>query len=307
MQYAPIALFTYNRADHTQMAVDSLLSNAEAKESDLFIFSDGAKNENTTKGVSKNREYIHTVSGFKSVTIVEREENWGLSRSLITGITELTKEYGRVIVVEDDIIVSPYFLRYMNEALEKYENNDQISAVSAFLTPTEVKPHEPFFLRYFDCWGWGTWERAWELFNPNPKDLLRKMRWKKKEFDMGHVGGFYGTLYCQKIGLVDSWAIRFYASSFLANKLVLFPTETLTIQSGIDGTGIHCGKSDRLYENMVLSDKPQVLSTTPIVESTTMYNAYHKAFLRGKSGLSMKEKYVFIKSFIRRAIGLDYM
>ena len=107
MTYAPIALFTYNRADKTQRVVESLLQNAEAKFSDLFIFSDGPKTPEKKAGVEENRKYIHTISGFKSISIIEREKNWGLANSLIAGITEVINKYGRVIVVEDDLILSP--------------------------------------------------------------------------------------------------------------------------------------------------------------------------------------------------------
>lgn len=146
IKFAPIALFTYNRADHTQSAVESLLRNVEASQSDLFVFSDGPKNETKIEGVKQNREYIHTITGFKSVTIVERESNWGLSKSLIAGITELTDKYGRVIVVEDDLILSPYFLKYMNDALEKYKDDDRVASISAFLNPPTHK-----LLRHSSC------------------------------------------------------------------------------------------------------------------------------------------------------------
>ena len=185
MKFAPIALFTYNRADHTQSAVESLLRNTEASQSDLFVFSDGPKNETKIEGVKQNREYIHTITGFKSVTIVERESNWGLSKSLIAGITELTDKYGRVIVVEDDLIVSPYFLKYMNDALEKYKDDDRVASISAFLNPTDTQTSETFFLRYFACWGWATWKRAWQLFNPDSRELLKRIRWKTNEFNIG--------------------------------------------------------------------------------------------------------------------------
>lgn len=154
MTYAPIALFTYNRADHTRKAVESLLQNAEAKDSDLFIFSDGPKNEKTVRGVADNREYIHTVTGFKTVTIVEREKNWGLANSLIAGITDVINKYGRVIVVEDDLILSPYFLKFMNDGLEKYKDDDRVGTITGFVPPIEEKLPETFFLTYFQCWGW---------------------------------------------------------------------------------------------------------------------------------------------------------
>ena len=112
--YAPIALFTYNRADKTKRAVESLLQNIEAKYSDLFVFSDGPKTPEKKAGVEDNRKYIHSISGFNSVHIIEREKNWGLANSLIAGITEVINKYGKVIVVEDDLILSPYFLQFMN-------------------------------------------------------------------------------------------------------------------------------------------------------------------------------------------------
>ena len=110
MKYAPIALFTYSRADHTRDAVESLLSNKEAAESDLYIFSDGPKTEAKREAVEENRKYIHSITGFKSIHIVEREKNWGLANSLIAGNTDVINQYGRVIVVEDDLVLSPYFL-----------------------------------------------------------------------------------------------------------------------------------------------------------------------------------------------------
>ena len=221
--YAPIALFTYNRADHTQRAVESLLQNAEAKDSDLFIFSDGAKNEKAIKGVEDNRKYIHTVTGFKSVTIVEREKNWGLANSLIAGITDVISKYGRVIVVEDDLILSPYFLKFMNEGLEKYKDDDRVSSISGFIPNVEEKLPETFFLRFFHCWGWATWDRAWSLLNNDVRYLLRKLRFKSNDFSLDGSMGSYGILYCQKLGLVDSWYIRLYASFYLKGKLTLYP------------------------------------------------------------------------------------
>lgn len=310
MSYAPIALFTYNRADHTQKAVESLLKNAEAKDSDLFIFSDGPKNEKAVEGVKRNREYIHEVKklegdGFKSVTLIEREKNWGLANSLIAGITELTDKYGRVIVVEDDLILSPYFLKFLNDGLEKYKDVDRVSAVSAFLTPTNANPKGNFFLRYFDCWGWAVWKRSWELLNTDAKDLLRQMRFKKSDFDIGNAGGFYGMLLCQKLGLIDSWAVLFYASSFLNNKLVLFPYETLAIQSGMDGSGTHSKDGESMFSGMSLYMNPIEVVDIPIVESKIMFDAYHWAYRRANKSIEIVRQYGLLKSFVRRIIGLD--
>ena len=307
MTYAPIALFTYNRADHTQQAVESLLKNAEAKETDVFIFSDGPKNEKAAEGVKANREYIRTISGFKTVTIIEREKNWGLSKNLIEGITRICNEYGRVIVVEDDLILSPFFLRYMNDGLEKYEDDDRVASISAFLNPVEGKIPETFFLRYFACWGWATWKRAWDLLNTDSRDLLKKIRWKKNDFNIGGTGPFYGILYCDKVGLNDSWAVRFYASCFLAGKLHLFPHHTMAIQTGMDGSGTHSmagGKNP--YQYMALSDKPVLIDDIRVEENKDMYKAFSRFYCGEADRYTLKKLYCRFKSFIRRLIGLDY-
>jgi hypothetical protein len=311
MTYAPIALFTYCRADHTRMAIESLVQNREASESDLYIFSDGPKTEEKREAVEENRKYINEVktnfngNGFKSVTIIEREKNLGLANSLIAGITEVVNKYGRVIVVEDDLILSPYFLQFMNEALEKYKDEDKVSAVSAFLNPIDCKTPDTFFLRYFACWGWATWKRGWDLMNLDTKDLLKKIRWKKNDFDMGGWGGFYGMLYCQKVGLVDSWAVRFYASSFLANKLILYPGQTLTLQNGMDNSGTHCIIKDTKYSSMQLTSMPIKLTDIPVEENGNMYAAFAQFYRRGRKK-SFKRYYYQFKSFVRRLIGIDY-
>lgn len=306
MVYAPIVLFTYSRADHTRKAVESLLSNEEVKESDLFIFSDGPKTEEKRSAVDECRKYIHTISGFKSITIVERKKNWGLANSLIAGITEVINKYGRVIVVEDDLIVSPFFLRYMNEALEKYKDEERVASISAFLNPVDGDIPETFFLRYFACWGWATWKRAWDLMNLDARDLLRQLRWKKNDFNIGGAGSFYEMLYCQKVGLIDSWAVRFYASQFLANKFQLFPNKSLVVQIGTDGSGTHCTFEDTKYDNMYVSHAPIELCEIEIEENKEMYKRFSDFYGKGNNRCSFEWQYVKFKSFIRRVIGLDY-
>ena len=306
MQYSPIALFTYNRADHTRQAVESLLKNEEAKYSELFIFSDGAKTPEKQKGVDENRAYIHTVSGFKSVTIIEREKNWGLANSLIAGITEIVNKYGRVIVVEDDLILSPYFLKFMNEALEKYEDDDRVMSISAFLNPVKGDVPETFFLSYFACWGWATWKRGWDLLINDDRELLRRLRWKKNDFNIGGTGPFYGILYCDKVGLNDSWAVRFYASQFLAGKLQLFPGCTLAIQTGTDGSGTHSTSKDNQYDGMLVSQTPIELNDIPIEESKEMYDRYSRFYGEGTNKYTFQYQYGRFKSFVRRMLGIDY-
>ena len=305
MQYAPITLFTYSRADHTKSAVESLLKNKEAAESDLFIFSDGPKTEEKRKAVEENRKYIHTITGFKSVHIVEHEKNQGLANSLIAGITEIVNQYGRVIVVEDDLILSPYFLQFMNEALEKYKDEDRVASISAFLNPIDCEAPDTFFLRYFACWGWATWKRGWDILINDDRVLLKQLRWKKNDFNIGGTGPFYGILYCDKIGLNDSWAVRFYASQFLAGKLQLFPGRSMAIQTGTDGSGTHGTDADHKYDKMQLSMRPIPIGEIPVEESKEMYDAFSRFYGQGQKK-TLKTEWARFKSFIRRLIGIDY-
>ena len=305
MQYAPITLFTYSRADHTKSAVESLLKNKEAAESDLFIFSDGPKTEEKRKAVEENRKYIHTITGFKSVHIVEHEKNQGLANSLIAGITEIVNQYGRVIVVEDDLILSPYFLQFMNEALEKYKDEDRVASISAFLNPIDCEAPDTFFLRYFACWGWATWKRGWDILINDDRVLLKQLRWKKNDFNIGGTGPFYGILYCDKIGLNDSWAVRFYASQFLAGKLQLFPGRSMAIQTGTDGSGTHGTDADHKYDKMQLSMRPIPIGEIPVEESKEMYDAFSRFYGQGQKK-TFKTELARFKSFIRRLIGIDY-
>lgn len=306
MQYAPIALFTYARVDHTRKAVESLLSNKEAAESDLFIFSDGPKNADKITAVNENRAFIHTIHGFKSIHIVEREKNLGLANSLIAGITDVINQYGRVIVVEDDLILSPYFLKFMNEALEKYKDDDRVGTISAYVPPIKEKLPETFFLMYFQCWGWATWKRAWELLETNPKPLLRGLRFKKNKFDVGGGCGNYGNLYCQKVGLVDSWYVRYYASLFLKGKLSLYPGHSLADNNGLDGTGTHC-KNLRGVVTVSVCPYPIEQNDIDVQEDEYAYQVFSDYFNRKSVSRPFRSKYCQFKNFIRRLLYIDCM
>lgn len=317
MQYAPIALFTYSRTDHTRETVESLLLNKEAAKSDLYIFSDGPKNESKAQAVKENRDYIHSLKTandnvnenekhlFKSITIVEREKNWGLANSLIAGITDVINKYGRVIVVEDDLIVSPFFLQFMNEALEKYKDDDRVGTISAFVPPVKGKLPESFFLQYFQCWGWATWKRAWDLLEINSKPLLRGLRFKKRKFDVGGGVGNYGNLYCQKVGLVDSWYIRFYASLFLKGKLSLYPGHSLTANNGLDGSGTHCGKGMEDTFHTIPYNDVVLLNDIAVEENKDVYKMFSSYFLSKQGKHTMMGDYVCFKGFIRRLFCID--
>ncbi len=267
MKLAPIALFVYNRLWHTQKTIEALQKNTLALDSDLIIFSDGPKdNLDSKKSVLELREYLKIISGFKNVKIITREKNYGLGKSIIAGVSEIIKEYGRIIVLEDDIITSRYFLEYLNKGLNLYENDDDVISIHSYIYPIKEKLPETYFLKGADCWGWATWKRGWDLFESDGKKLLKELEDKKltKEFDFSGSYQFTQMLRDQIAGKNSSWAVRWYASAFLKNKLTLYPRESLIYNIGFDGSGTYCdnvdnfNKTDNVENVKILVDNIEI-------------------------------------------------
>lgn len=237
---APIVLFVYNRPLHTKHTVQALQKNILASQSEIFIYSDGAKNDNQRESVKAVREYIKEIEGFKKITVIERHTNFGLANSIIDGVTKIVNEFGKVIVLEDDLVTSPYFLAYMNDGLKLYENDKNIASIHGYIFPIDNLP-ETFFIRGTDCWGWATWKRAWNIFEPNGKVLLEKLKSRKlqKEADLDGCYHYTKMLEDQIIGKNNSWAIRWYMSAFLEDMLTLYPGKSYVENIGNDGSGTH--------------------------------------------------------------------
>lgn len=243
MIYSPIALFVYNRPKHTRETVEALLLNGQAKESDLYIFSDAPKNEAAREAVEEVRDYIKQISGFNKVNIVERDANWGLANSVIDGVSKLCEEFGRAIVLEDDLVVSPNFLEFMNSGLAKYEFDEKVMQIAGYMFPVELDINDDaLFLPFISSWGWATWNRAWQIFDPEAKGyaLLKDSSKMRKQFDLDGNYKYFNMLESQQNGKTNSWAIRWYLSVFLNNGLALYPKQTMVQNVGFDGTGENC-------------------------------------------------------------------
>lgn len=254
MSLAPILLFTYNRPDHTRQTLEALLNNHLSAESELFVFSDGYKNESDKKDVLKVREVIHSISGFKKTTVFENDCNKGLAGNIIEGVTKIINLYGKVIVVEDDLITSPYFLTFINEALEKYENEEKIGHIHGFCYSNLQLP-DVFLIKWVGSLGWGTWQRAWVHFNPDGKSLLEELENRKltKAFDFNGTYPYTRMLRRQIRGENNSWAIRWNASLFLRDMLSINAGKSLILNIGFDGTGENSGSQD-IYKTILHKD-----------------------------------------------------
>lgn len=287
---APIALFVYDRPEHTRKTVIALLDNELAGQSDLFIFSDGAKKSASESNVLEVRRYIKTITGFKSVTIIERPANLGLAKSVIDGVTAICDRYGKIIVLEDDLITSPYFLRFMNQALSKYALDEQVISIHGYCYPVANGLPSMFFLRGADCWGWATWKRGWDLFEQDARKLYAALQagGETKEFDFeGHYG--YTEMLRQQIdGKINSWAIRWYASAFLAHKLTLYPGVSLVQNIGNDNSGTHRGDTD-LFKGALATRLPS-MEDIPMAPSRIGYDAFSEYFITLKPSLIKRLK-----------------
>ena len=245
---APIVVFTYNRPEHTLRTINALLMNPLANKSDIIIYSDSARTANDNKAVDEVRNYISEITGFRSIKVIHRNKNFGLAESIIQGVTEALQQSEKIIVLEDDMVVSPYFLEYMNVALEQFVDDDRVISVHGYVYPVDFELPEAFFLPGADCWGWATWRRGWTLFNSDGQYLLDELVRLNliQKFDYNGAYPYSNMLKAQIKGANDSWAIRWHASAFIANKLTLYPGRSLLNNIGNDSSGTHCGDSDSM-------------------------------------------------------------
>ena len=253
MNLAPICLFTYNRLHETMQTVEALQANYLAKESELIIFSDGGKNEVAQKKVDAVRQYLKTITGFKTIEIIESTTNKGLKRSIIDGVTAIVNKFGRIIVLEDDIVVSNVFLNYMNSGLEFYENYDKVMQISGYMFPINSKNlPDTFFYTANTCWGWATWKRAWHYFIEDIDlilNIIEQQAISWKSFNAHQSNAFQIQLFENKHKSRDTWAVRWHASIIINNGTVLHPKVTLVKNVGFTGEGEHCKNGNSLGDN----------------------------------------------------------
>lgn len=281
MAYSPIVIFVYNRPDHTARTVEALKQNLLAGQSELFIFSDAPKTESDQSKVAEVRSYLKEITGFKSISIFESDSNRGLSKSIISGVNFVFEKYDRIIVLEDDMVTSPHFLEYMNNALTLYEDDPAVGCIHGwnYLLNSEDIEDSTFFLPGADCWGWATWKNSWKLFEPDGSKLLNQLQKNNLEysFNRRNTMPYVQMLKDQIAGINDSWAIRWHASLFLNNKFCLHPVNSLVRNIGMDGSGTHCDAVE-IPQNI---GERIFLRKLPVIESEWFYSAYNA--IQGKT------------------------
>lgn len=285
MPLAPILLFVYNRPEHVKRTLAALEQNILAKESELFIYSDAARSPQDEASVAEVRKIIRTaLPFFKQINIIERETNWGLARSIIDGVTTQINRYERVIVLEDDLIVAPYFLKFMNDALDTYQHEEKVGHIQACDFTQDASLPDTFLIKWTGSWGWATWKRAWKYFNPDGKALLEELQRRKLTytFDFNGKYGYTRMLRRQTEGKNNSWAIRWNASLFLNDILSLNVGKSLVQNEGFDGSGTNCGGGN-LYASRLWMNPIQVHRISPATENLQARNAYVRYYARTNS------------------------
>ncbi|EJR58341.1 sugar transferase [Bacillus toyonensis] len=245
---APVIIFVYNRPEHTIQTIEALSKNELARESNIFVFSDAAKNEESVEKVKVVRDYIDSVEEkkyFKSFTIMKSEENKGLAKSVIHGVSEIISKYGKVIVLEDDLITAPDFLMYMNNALDYYCNLDKVWSISGYNIPIAFPKDykSEIYYSYRGCsWGWATWKNRWDQVDWDVKDYteFKSSRRLKNRFNRGGRD-MANMLDSQMKGIIDSWAIRWCYTQSKKNLLTVYPVKSRIKNIGLDGSGTHSG------------------------------------------------------------------
>lgn len=261
MKYAPIIIFAFNRVDVIQVLVKTLQMNPESKDSDLYVFVDGARleKEGELEKVKLVQNYVKGISGFKSLTYRFSATNKNLAPSIIEGVTEVIEKYGRCIVLEDDLILSTNFLAWMNQCLNKYKENEDVFQISGF-TPSVLNKDEElgdvFFTPKAHSWGWATWKDRWNLVDWNMAywDEFSKSKQMQKKFSS--IGNeMPGLLFAHKAGKKSTWWARFCYSQFILGKYTAYPILSKVINEGFTGEATHCNVYNTFKVDFDKTDK----------------------------------------------------
>lgn len=247
---APVALFVYNRPEHTRRTLEALARNRLAGATTLYVFSDGPKPDATPADrdrIAAVRAVVCSRSWTRELSLIESPVNRGLADAIVAGVGYVLAQHGRVIVLEDDIVTSPGFLPFMNEALDLYADEPRVMHISGYMYPLALRQRSTVFLRVLSCWGWATWDRAWRHYRSDVQTHLDQLDTpaRIRKFNVEGHADFHRQLLDNRAGRIRSWAVRWYASWLARDGLSLFPTQSLTRNIGHDGSGVHCGPNQR--------------------------------------------------------------
>lgn len=321
MKLAPIILFVYNRPWHTLQTLKHLKNNHLVNDSKLYIYSDGVKNvndNNEVNNIHKVRDLISEINWCKEKIIIERKNNYGLAKSIINGIDEVLQEHERVIVLEDDIITSKYFLKFMNDALELYKNEEKVMHISGYMFPVKKNLPNTFFFNTATCWGWGTWRTKWRKLHLNSLEIIKYLTSNDlvKRFNLEGFYNYYDQLLANHEKRIETWAIFWYATIFMKRGYALHPYPSLTTNIGHDSSGMNSQNS--IYFNWDNLAEEIVVKKIPLEENKKAVRAVQKFYRNQRKRsllINLKEllyKYLsndaicYLKSFTSKKLKNEY-
>ena len=286
---SPVVVFAYNRLEHLRKTIESLKKCKLSKNTNLIIYIDNYNNEIDKQKVINIKNFSLQIKGFKKIKIIQRKKNLGMSKNIISGVSETLKKFKRGIFLEDDMILDKYFLEYMNYYLEFYKNNNKVSSIHGYSYPTKQKLPDYFFLKGADCWGWATWSRAWNIFSDDSRKLFLKIKKEglEREFNFNNSYNYSKILKKNVSKKNKSWAINWYASCFLKNKMTLYPGKSLVHNFGNDLSGTNCGDTDVF--NVKLKNKPIKFKEIFTQESKYAKKEFENFFI---SIMSLKSRFI---------------
>ncbi|MFM7021918.1 MAG: hypothetical protein ACKOXB_02995 [Flavobacteriales bacterium] len=285
---APILLFVYHRLDHTRQTIEALQKNHLAADSLLIVYSDAASKKEHEAGVQQVRNYLSSINGFIEVKIILQPVNKGLAKSIVDGVAEQINIHGRAIVLEDDLITSPYFLKYMNAALELYEKEEKVMQVTGFCFPVTGQLPSTYFVKLTSSWGWATWKRAWDTLSMDTEAHIHNIEKNNlvAAFDVDGGMGYFSHLLMNREGTMKTWAVKWYATVFLQDGLCLYPSKTLVKNIGHDGSGEN-SLQNLLFSKHLLYEREIVVERIKIKEDLRARKII-SSFLRLMNGTPSK-------------------
>lgn len=277
----PIVLFTYNRPEHTQKTIESLLQNPLAKESVLFVFADGAKNETDWHKVQEVHTLLKELKGFKEIHLTLQDKNKGLAPSIIAGVGKVLENYPTAIVMEDDMLCAPNFLDFMRDALACYAQNPQIFSITGYTFPIKIPKNyaeDVYLSPRPSSWGWATWRDRWQKTDWQIADFQTFIKDKKQRQAFNQGGDDLSIMLLrQQRGEINSWAIRWAYTHYRQGAYCLYPTKSKIQNIGADKSGIHTPATAK-YE-VTLHHAPYSLPTLPTQNAEILKN-FNRFFRR---------------------------
>jgi hypothetical protein len=301
-----IIVFAYNRPAVLQQTLNALKENIGIEKCDIIVYCDGAKENSDAallEKVQEVRRIAKSINFGKSISVNESSTNKGLANSLVAGITASLKQYDAVIVLEDDIKTSPYFLKYMQDALHYYRDKNEVISISGYNYPLDNSgfKEETFFIRGADCWGWATWKHGWEIYENDGQKLLDELKISKQLKDFNFNDSYaYSKMLEDTIKTNKSWAVKWYASAYLKNKLTLYPTKSYVENIGVGAEATNTKTKTSMVETIELNVEP-IKEFNNIIVETKQYRKLFEENFRHNSRLTNKVKN-FLKGSLKKLL-----